>query len=39
MPRVRRDGVVHVIAEEKCVKVTQKKQVSCDGDAWIIRDP
>lgn len=26
MPRVRRDGVVHVIAEEKCVKVTKKRQ-------------
>ncbi len=25
MLRVRRDGVVYVIAEEKCVKVTKEK--------------
>lgn len=46
--RIRRDGVVRVIAEEKCVKVTKRekkqitvvvKQASCGGDASIIRDP
>lgn len=25
MPRVKRDGVVHVKAEEKCVKVAKEK--------------
>jgi len=31
MPRVRRDGVVHVIAEEKCVKVTKKSKLVVTG--------